>query len=344
MSDMAVYQNPYGDAAQVMSAAPSHDSGNALVATSEARAVAQVKAQIIMARQFPRDPAAAMDRIFAECKRPKLAESATYAFVRGRESVTGPSIRLAEVIARNWGNMEAGYTVLDRSNGRSVVSAFAWDLETNLRSEIQFEVKHWRQTRSGGYPLKEDRDIYELEANMAARRKRACILQLIPGDVVDAAVDACRATTNSKLVQSMEDPKKRDATVRRLIDLFVGLGVSEGDLTDYIKVPAAEWTADHVAKLYDIYNGIKDNATDMGSFFPRLAHLEGNDTISKEQVKQIMEHAKATGHQQDLSDWLKAQGIAKVADTPKDKFEDVIVFLAGLSSATEAQDGQQTIG
>lgn len=37
----------------------------------------------------------------------------------------------------------------------------------------QFELKHWRTTKNGGYKLTDDRDIYELEANMASRRIRA---------------------------------------------------------------------------------------------------------------------------------------------------------------------------
>ena len=47
------------------------------------------------------------------------------------------------------------------------------------------------------YAITDDRDIYELEANMSARRIRACILQMIPGDVTDAAVAACRKTASS---------------------------------------------------------------------------------------------------------------------------------------------------
>ena len=37
------------------------------------------------------------------CQRRKLAESSMYEFPRGNEKITGPSIRLAEAIAQNWG-------------------------------------------------------------------------------------------------------------------------------------------------------------------------------------------------------------------------------------------------
>lgn len=331
MSEIITYNNPYGmEAAAVMQDGPSHELGNALMASSEARAVAEVKAQIFMARQFPRNPMQAMDRILGECKRPTLAEKATYAYTRGKETVTGPSIRLAEVLARGWGNMVFGYDVLDRSNGRSVISAYAWDLETNLRSSMQFEVKHYRSTRNGGYVLKEDRDIYELEANMAARRKRACILQLIPGDVTDAALDACKATTSSGVVKAMADPQKRQTLIARCIQAFAGFGADQADLEGYLNVKTKDWTADHIVALQTVQNTLKDNAADIADFFPRLAGLGTNDTISKEQVKDIMALVAKTGKQQMFSDWLKKQGIAKVADIPTDRIEEVSDYLASL--------------
>ena len=38
------------------------------------------------------------------------------------------------------------------------------------------------------------RDIYEMVANQGARRLRACILGIIPGDVVGASVEECQKT------------------------------------------------------------------------------------------------------------------------------------------------------
>lgn len=341
---MAEYNNPYSlEAAAPFVQPQSHDTGNTLMGSSEARAVAEVKAQIFMARQFPRDPQAAMERIITECKRPTLAEKATYVFPRGKETVTGPSIRLAEAIARGWGNLTFGYDVLDRSNGRSVISAYAWDLETNLRASVQFEVQHWRQTKRGGYKLTDDRDIYELEANMAARRKRACILQLIPGDVTDAALDACKATTSGKIVMAMKDPEKRTATIKRIIELFDGLGVNESDMVDYLNVKSADWNADHIVKLHDVYNTLKDNAADIGEIFPRLSTLGDSDTITKEQVADIMAKAAAIGKQRELSNWLKKQGISKVADIPASDLQSVNEYLDGMmANAHDAQPASDT--
>ena len=62
--------------------------------------------------------------------------------------ISGPSIRLAEVLARNWGNVTFGMEVLERGVakngvGFSAIRAFAWDLQTNTYVSRHFEVKHW---------------------------------------------------------------------------------------------------------------------------------------------------------------------------------------------------------
>ena len=329
--EMTPVSNPYSVApAQNVSMvdAQRHDSGNALAANAEARAVAEVKAQVLMSRQFPRDAQLSCERILNECKRPTLAEAAVYTFPRGKEAVSGPSIRLAEVMARNWGNNTFGLEVLERKRGAggvgySVIRAFAWDLETNTYISRQFELKHWRSTKSGGYPLTDDRDIYELEANMGSRRMRACILQMIPGDVTAAAVAACRMTTSSGLSSKMSDPKERATVVAATVKVYEKMGVALKDLEDYLAARVNDWTADHMLRLKELKNSIDDGVTAIGEVFTRLAANEKSDTITKEQVKELMEAAKATGKQSEISDALKQIGIAKIGDTPVSRLNEV---------------------
>jgi len=333
--------NPYAVAAartgDIMNDQQRHESGNALAANSEARAIASVKAQVLMAKQFPRDPAYAMSRILEECKRPTLAEHATYSFPRGNETVTGPSIRLAEVMARNFGNMTFGYEVLERRPGQgktnpgsSIIRAYAWDLETNLLIDRQFEVKHWRSTRSGGYAITEDRDIYELEANMSARRIRACILQMIPGDVTDAAVAACRMTASSGIIEMMANPESRAKLVNQMLRIYSKMGVTQEDLEENLHAKVENWTADTMLKLKEMKNSLEDGTVTLGDYFPRLGTENQNTVVSKEQVKKLMEAAKATGYQGKVSQELKKMGIAKFADVPAARYDEVMQMIQGF--------------
>src|SRR5262245_64071597 len=72
------------------------------------REAQEVRAAMQAAHDFPRVQSEAIARILAACKRRGLAEQALYAYPRGNTTVTGPSIRLAEAIAQNWGNMAFG--------------------------------------------------------------------------------------------------------------------------------------------------------------------------------------------------------------------------------------------
>ena len=97
------------------------------------RQAQEVQAAMVVAKRFPRDEIEANNRILNACKRKSLAERAIYEYPRGGENVTGPSIRLAEVMAQNWGNLDFGITELEQKNGESTVMAYCWDLETNTR-------------------------------------------------------------------------------------------------------------------------------------------------------------------------------------------------------------------
>ena len=156
----------------------------------ESKALSEIKGKMFLARQFPRDTGWSLQAALQECQRKELAEAAQYEFPKGDSVVKGPSIRLVEVLARHWGNLTSGVDEIESKNGETVIKAYAWDLETNVSDEKTFSVKHERTTRRGSYKLTDERDIYEMVANKGARRKRACLLAVLPGWYVDAAVDA----------------------------------------------------------------------------------------------------------------------------------------------------------
>lgn len=181
--------NPFGSQAVQVSG-----GGGALARSDQQKTVAEVQARMMIARSYPRDPIKAMDMILSDCTRPTLAKKALYQYVRGGTDISGPSIRLAEALAQRWGNIASGVKEVSRAGGYSECIAYAWDMESGFYDERQFQVRHWRDTKQGGYAITDERDIYELVANNGARRKRAALLTVIPGDVVEAAVEQCEET------------------------------------------------------------------------------------------------------------------------------------------------------
>ena len=66
-----------------------------ITSVSADRTVAEIQAQVFMAKRFPRDENISRSRILRSCQRPGLASRAIYAYPKGGQNVTGPSIRLA---------------------------------------------------------------------------------------------------------------------------------------------------------------------------------------------------------------------------------------------------------
>lgn len=197
---------------------PSAPSSEGLIASDQARAVAEVQAALVIAASRPRNELRARDRLLQACQRVNLASGALYQYNRGGKSVSGASIRLAEAAARTWGNITYGFRELSRRVGESECEAYAWDLETNTKAVRQFAVRHRRDTKTGGYGLTEERDVYELIANQAQRRVRAAILEIIPGDIIDDAIAECEKTLKSNVGNVAEAAAK-------LIQVFAEMGI-----------------------------------------------------------------------------------------------------------------------
>jgi hypothetical protein len=232
-----------------------------MMETAISRAAQEVQAAMVIAKRFPRDANTAYTRIMQSCSRKGLAEVASYAYPRGGTTVTGPSIRLAEALKVAWGNIESGIVELEQKNGESIVMSYAWDLETNSKETKIFTVKHERHTRNGTTKLTDPRDIYELVANQGARRLRACILAVIPGDIVDSAVEKCDATLKGDGSEPLAD------RARKMLAAFETHGVTQGMIETRLGHKLDALIETELVQLRKIYNAIKDGAAKREDFF-----------------------------------------------------------------------------
>ena len=224
------------------------------------REVAQVQGQMIIAKRFPRNEEQSLKKIEAACSRPTLARSAVYEYARGGSSITGPSIRLAEAVARAWGNIKSGLEEIESNDRETKVRAYAYDMETNDIAEMIFTVRHVRDTKKGSTVLTEQRDIYEAVANFGARRLRSCILKVIPGDVIDYAVDLCRKTRAAEVKITPE-------TIGKLEEAFKAFGVNRAQLEAFLQRKLEALTTSQYLRLQDIWTGMRDGVTKAEDFF-----------------------------------------------------------------------------
>jgi len=249
---------------------------NPMAQATASREMEEVKGAIFLAKQFPRNIFQSEQRILDSCKRPSLASVAMYQYPRGGTKVTGPSIRLAEVLAQNWGNVSFGIKELEQRDGESIAMAYAWDLETNVRQEKVFTVKHSIQTKTTLKKLTDPRDIYEIVANQGSRRVRACILGIIPGDIVDKAVSECEETLKGnnkgplkdRISNALKTFKEQHRVTQEMVESKFGYNAESFTEHDYVE-------------LIKIFNSIKDGMSKAEDWFDKTSKNQQTGSLAQ---------------------------------------------------------------
>lgn len=243
------------------SLAPRQGAMSAGVQTQSSREMQEVEAAVFIAKKFPRDINQIDVLVERACQRVKLAEKSMYAYPRGKTTVTGPTIRLAEAIAQIYGNLSFGIKELDQKNGESTVQAYCWDYETNVRQEKTFHVKHERKANNRITKLTDPRDIYELVANNGARRLRACILGVIPGDIIENAIEACDKTLKGATSTPLAD------RIKGMVKAYVKIGVTQEMLEKRLGHNIDVVIETELLELGKIFNGIRDGLSKREDWF-----------------------------------------------------------------------------
>lgn len=263
----------------------SHINAGAVTIESS-RAVAEAQGKLIIAKNFPRNEYEAYAKAIEACKRRSLAEKAIYSYPRSGSTISGPSIRLAEELARCWGNIDFGIKELSQKDGESEMQAYCWDMETNTMSSQTFVVAHVRDTKNGRKKLTEQRDIYENNANMAGRRLRARILAVLPPDLVEQAVAECRKTLAGNNDTPITD------RIKKMVVAFEKFGIKVETIEKRLDRKIDTMTADDISEYIGIYNSLKDGSSSVSDWFD----VKLNSDRAKELTASIL------GENSDLSE------------------------------------------
>ena len=240
------------------------------VAIEASRAIAEAQGKLVIAKRFPRDEVQAYNRVAQACQRKGIAEKAFYAYNKGDGMVNGPTIRLAEELARCWGNVDYGIKELSQEQGKSEMQAFAWDLETNTISSQNFTNPHIREVnekdgngkkRKVVKQLTSQRDIYEINANMGARRLRSRILAILPTDLVDMAIAECKNTLAGNNDEPLID------RVKKMVVAFGKIGVTQEQIEKRLGRKVDTMTVDDFTDYIGIYNAIKQGESKIAEWF-----------------------------------------------------------------------------
>ena len=149
-----------------------------------------------------------------------------------------------------------------------MLMAYCYDLETNSRSERIFTVKHVRKARGKTTQLTDARDIYEVNFNQGARRLRACILQVIPGDVVELATEACRASLEAT------DADASPENIKKMIVAFDKFDVTEEMIEVRMGKKLKALIPAEMVTLRKIFTSLSDGMSKVDQWFEVSAGAE----------------------------------------------------------------------
>lgn len=301
-------------ASQGQSTALANIHAAALASTKEtsstamvAQAVAAIQARYQVALARPRNFDQVRVALLKECRRPFFAEVARYNKPIGKSGVEGPSIRFAEAAARCMGNILVESPTVYDDHEKRIVRVMATDLETNMTYLKDVTVTKTIErrkiadgqavisTRVGSqgqtlYIIEADDDaILNKENALVSKAMRTVLLRLIPGDLVDEAMEQVTKTLRDK---EAEDP---DAARRRIVDGFSAIGVQPTDLVQYLGHDLGKTTPPELVKLRALYTAIRDGEATWAEAMESVTSAQGGETKTSK-LTEILDakRAKAT--------------------------------------------------
>lgn len=239
--------------------------GSAVIIPSGSVAVnlakAEIDQQIATAKQYPRT----LQRVTANILTlatldDEAAKECMYSLPRGGKPIVGPSIRLAEIVASQWGNcrIAARPTDVDRDNKRVEAQGLFWDLQTNVG---QMVTVHRRIVDKHGKLYNDDMILVTANAACSIARRNA-ILAGVPKAVWRKAYDAAVAVIKGDIKTLSERKEKA-------YQAFAAFGIKREQLFSSLGIGGDEdVTMDHLPVLIGMHQALKNGESTVEEMFP----------------------------------------------------------------------------
>lgn len=224
---------------------------------------AEVDQQVSTAKAYPRSVARVIQNILTMATLDETtAAECLYAVPRDKKMITGPSVRLAEIVSINWGNCRIGARVVhvDRFEKYLEAEGMFHDLETNMATVARVRR---RISNSSGRIYSEDMIVITGNAACAIAKRNA-ILGAVPRGVWRKAYDAVEAVIKG-------DAKTLEVRRRNAIKTLTSeYKITERQIFDALDVSGeADIGLDQVATLSALRAGLKNGETTVDDVFPK---------------------------------------------------------------------------
>jgi hypothetical protein len=321
----------------------------AAVAAAET-AKARIQSAYIMAYQKPRSEDQARARILEACKRPGFAERVEYAKPVGGRSITGPSVRFAELALREWGNNLTESQVIYEDTEIRRVRVTVIDLETNATFSKELSVRKTVERKKADdreiigkrvnkkgelvyIVLSTDDELHNKEAALISKAIRNEGLRIIPTDIVDEALDTAKATLRNR---DSQDPK---AAKKRVMDSFSAIGIKPRDLETYLGHSLDTVAPSELETLRGVYAALKEGDATWADYVQPRKEGEKEEVPKKTATESLVEKTrkprKETAKPIEEQEEPTIPGIPLVPLVDKDSVEEIEIYCAKLDMNLE---------
>ncbi len=290
-----------------------------IVRNLESIVTAETDVQVSTAKRYPRSIALALkNSISLATINEEMAASCMYALPRAGKNITGPSIRLAEVMASEWGNLRIAARIIDQTDTFIVAQGLCWDMEKNV--QLSTEVRR-RITDKHGAKFNEDMINVTAMAALAIARRNA-IFQVIPRALMEQVYAECRRVAVGTVATLTA---KRD----KLLDSFQKIGVPKPMILEKLNLQGVEdINLTHLEVLLGLASAIKNGETTIeDAFAPDDSEDTQEETRSAatastaQRAKKNMKKATAPAETPSAAQEEASSTTAETAEGQKDMFE-----------------------
>jgi hypothetical protein len=247
----------------------------------EALHARELDVQIATARRYPRSLATFRARALTMVRLdPETAASCFYSLPRRqrqddgsvkRITITGPSVRLAEIAASCWGNIRAGARVVAESATEVIAQGYCHDLETNY---AQVKEVNRAITDRGGRRYSDDMVTTTKNAACAIAGRNA-ILAVIPRAFVNPLLEEAKRVVAGQ-AKSLVDLRSR------AVAAYAELGVSAAQLCEKLERRGLEdLDLEDLTLLSGLLTALKERETSVDDEFPKAAPASPTTTLQE---------------------------------------------------------------
>jgi len=262
--------NEKNDEPIVMTAETTSDHSLSLITKAE------IDVQITTAKAFPRSLTAFLRKVMSMATlNLEIAESCTYALPRGGKTITGPSVRLAEIVAASYGNLRTGARVVYMDEKKIVAQGIVHDLENNIyhAEEVERSILQHVWEDVPGQPGKrrktgrmeqmtEDMKIVAGRAACAIAYRNA-VYKVVPAALIQDVHDKVKQVAMGTAETLVERRDKR-------VNYFRSLGIKDEQICQALGVKEInDIDLEKLQILQGMVTALKNNEVTLDGMFPK---------------------------------------------------------------------------